>query len=60
MLDIVSRRNNFFDKGDVEMGFVVKCSPTLEVFMHITYDFNMLAISSPANIRVVFFFFPCI
>ena len=59
MLDIVSKRNNFFNKTDKEMGFAVKCSPTLEGFMHITQDLNMLTTSSPANINVVLYFFPC-
>ena len=35
MLDIHSIRNNVFDKRDMEMGFAVKCSSSLEVSTHI-------------------------
>ena len=59
MLDTVSISNNFFDKRDMDMGFAVKCSTTLEVLMHIALDLNMFAISSPAYIKIMFYVSPC-
>jgi len=58
MLDIDSKRYNFFDKTEKEMWFAVKCSSTLDVFMHVTKELNMLTVSSPPNIKIVFYFFP--